>query len=50
MKNWKVVIEYEGNTLELFVEGKFYSDAYVYAEINYPGCTVVSIKEIHSVD
>lgn len=48
MKNWKVIIEYEGNTLEITTQAKYYSDAYVYAEINYPGCIVVSITEIRT--
>jgi hypothetical protein len=46
MKHWKVIIELENKTQEIFVEGKSYSDAYVKAEIKYPGCKIKSVSEI----
>jgi hypothetical protein len=46
MKNWKIIIQYEGEILEVHTQAKYYSDAYVYAEITYPDCVVVSISEI----
>lgn len=48
MKNWKIIIDCEGKTIEITVEAKYYSDAYVSAEVKYPGCTVLSITEIRS--
>ena len=46
MKIWKVIIEYEGKVLEIKIEAQYYSDAYVNAEIKYPGCIVKSISQI----
>lgn len=48
MKKWKVIIEYQSKILELTIEAKYYSDAYVDVEKKYPGCIVKSISEIHS--
>lgn len=46
MKKWKVIIEYQGRVLEIIIEAKYYSDAYVNAETKYPECRVRSISEI----
>jgi hypothetical protein len=48
IKRWKIIIEYKGEILEITTEAKYYSDAYIYAEMNYPGCTVRSVVEIRS--
>ncbi len=48
MKKWKVIIEYEDKVVEIIMETKYYSDAYVNAVTNYPGCKVKSITEIKS--
>ena len=45
MKNWKVLIQYEGRTIEIFVEAYYYSTAKYTAEAQYPGCRVCSITE-----
>jgi hypothetical protein len=46
MKRWKIIIEYKGNTMEIIVDAKFYSDAYLEAERKFPGCIIKSILEI----
>jgi hypothetical protein len=46
MKNWKITIEYKGKVMEIMVEAKLFSDAYVAAELKYPGCVVKSVSEI----
>ncbi|HYG49648.1 MAG TPA: hypothetical protein VD905_02045 [Flavobacteriales bacterium] len=46
MKNWKVIIDYKGKRMEITVEAVSYPDAYVNTEIQYPGCTIISITEI----
>lgn len=48
MRKWKVIIEHEGYLLELIIEAKYYSDAYIDAEKKHPGCIVKSIFEIRS--
>jgi hypothetical protein len=46
MKRWKVIIELENKTQEVIIKGTSYSDAYVSAEIKYPGCRIKSVSEI----
>jgi hypothetical protein len=46
MKNWKVIIQYNGKRMELIMEAGNYPDAYVNTEIQYPGCNIISITEI----
>ena len=46
MKNWKVIIEHKNKTLEVIIEAKTYSEAYIKAEIKYLGCVVKSVSEI----
>jgi len=46
MKNWKIKIEYNNKTIEILIEARTYSDAYISAEIKYPGCVVKSVSEI----
>lgn len=46
MKNWKVRIEYENKTLEVLFKATSYAEAYMAAEIKYPGCIVKSVSEI----
>jgi hypothetical protein len=46
MKNWKVKIEYESKTMEVVFEATSYAEAYIKAEIHYPGCVVKSISEV----
>lgn len=46
MKNWNVKIEYNNKTIEVLLEAKTYSEAYIAAEINYPGCVVKSVSEV----
>lgn len=46
MKRWKVIIELKNQTQEIIVEGNSYSDAYVNAEIKFPGCKIKSVSEI----
>lgn len=46
MKNWKVKIEYKNKTIDVVIEAQTYSDAYIKAEIKYPGCVVKSVSEI----
>lgn len=46
MRSWKVIINYEGKSLAIIVETKYYSDPYDKAEKEYPGCTVKNVSEI----
>lgn len=46
MRKWKVIIEHEGKEIEIITKAMYYSDAYVEAEIKYPGCRVKNITEI----
>jgi hypothetical protein len=46
MKNWKVKIEYQSKTIEVVITATSYAEAYIKAEINYPGCVVKSISEL----
>jgi hypothetical protein len=46
MKNWKVKIEYENKTQDVTIKATTYSEAYIKAEIDYPGCVVKSVSEI----
>jgi hypothetical protein len=46
MKTWKVKIEYESKTLEVLFEATSYAEAYIKAEIKYPGCLVKSVSEV----
>jgi hypothetical protein len=46
MKKWNIIIEYLGRELEIKIEANYYSDAYVKAELKYPGCRILSISEI----
>lgn len=46
MRKWKVIIEHEGQEIEIVTEARYYSDAYVEAETKYPGCRVKNITEI----
>jgi hypothetical protein len=48
MKNWKVIIEDKGKTMELKIAARYYSDAYLEANKKHPGCTVKSISEIRT--
>lgn len=48
MKRWKVVIIYLGNTLEVIIEAKSYSEAHISAERIYFGGIVKNISEINS--
>jgi hypothetical protein len=50
MKKWKVIIELEGKEVELITEARYYSDAFVNAETQYPGCRVKSITEIKPLE
>jgi hypothetical protein len=46
MKSWKVTIEYKNKTMEIVVSGASYAEAYINAELRYPGCVVKSVSEI----
>jgi len=46
MKNWKVTIEHKNKTLEVTIEAKTYSEAYIKTEIKYFGCVIKSVSEI----
>jgi hypothetical protein len=46
MKNWKVKIEHTNKTLEVRVKATSYAEAYITAELKYPGCVVKSVSEI----
>jgi hypothetical protein len=46
MKNWKVIIEHKGRVVEIKIEARYYSDAYLEASKKYPGCVVKSISQI----
>lgn len=46
MKKWKVIIEHDGKEVEIITEARYYSDAFVNAEMQYPGCRVKSITEM----
>jgi hypothetical protein len=46
MRNWKIMIELNGKKMEIFTKATSYAEAFIYAEIHYPGCVVKSISEI----
>jgi hypothetical protein len=48
MKNWKVTIEYKNKTIEVIIEAKTYSEAYIKTEIKYFGCVIKSVSEIRN--
>lgn len=50
MKNWKIRIEYENKTLEVVLYATSYPEAYIAAEIKYPGCIVQSVSEIRETN
>lgn len=45
MKSWKVKIEYESKTSIVIIKAGTYAEAYIKAEIQYPGCVVKSVSE-----
>jgi hypothetical protein len=46
MKKWVVIIEYQNKELEVIIEAKYYSDAYINVEAEYPGCRIKRIFEV----
>jgi len=46
MKNWKVVIEYQNKTIDAIIMAKTYSEAYIKAGTDYPGCVIKSVSEV----
>jgi hypothetical protein len=46
MRSWKVIIEYEKEPLEIIVQAKYYSDAYIEVEKKYSGCIIKNVSEI----
>jgi hypothetical protein len=48
MKNWKVTILYQGTESDVTLQAPYYSDAFVGAELKYPGCQVKCIVEIRN--
>jgi hypothetical protein len=48
MKSWIVIINHQGNTLELKIEAESYSEARLSAERIYAGCAVKDILEASS--
>lgn len=46
MKSWKIIIIHNEQVKEIIIEAQYYSDAYVNAELKYPGCIIKSISEI----
>ncbi len=49
MDNWKISIEHCGEIIELYLKAKSYADAFIKVGLNYPNCSVVSIKPIRLV-
>jgi hypothetical protein len=45
MNTWKITLQHDGKTIELMVTAFSYSDAYIKAEQEYPGCRIVHIKK-----
>lgn len=49
MDKWKISIEHCGEIIELELKAKSYADAFIRVGLNYPNCSVVSIKPIRSI-
>lgn len=48
MSTWKIILEYNFQTIELIVNASSFSEAYMEAEKKYPGCKVASVKQIET--
>jgi hypothetical protein len=46
MRNWKVTIEYKNRIMEVIIQANAYPEAYIAAELKYPGCVVKGVSEI----
>jgi hypothetical protein len=46
MNTWKVTLQHDGKTIEIQINAFTYSDAYMKAEQEYPGCRIVHIKKL----
>ena len=46
MDKWKISIEHCGEIIELNIKAKSYAAAYIKVGLEYPNCSVVSIKPI----
>jgi len=46
MKNWRIKLEYQNRAVDIVIEAKTYSEAYINSSEKYPGCVIKSISEI----
>lgn len=49
MDNWNISIEHCGVIIELELKAKSYADAFIKVGLNYPNCSIISIKPIRLV-